>query len=322
MNLELTSPTAPNSFSDKLANSVALLRRHQKLAVEMSPGGYYLAFSGGKDSQALYHVAKLAGVRFEPHYAVTTLDPPELVKFIRTHYPDVIFDHPHEPFVSLCLRKRMLPTMKIRFCCALLKETKGAGSVTLTGVRREESARRARRNEVEVAGHKFSGSSSQFDQFTRSKRVEPLRCVDGRDKVIVNPIIDWTARDVWHFLNGVVGVEHCCLYDEGWQRIGCMFCPMASQKNIERAERRYPKYRAKFIRLIDGLMQLGYYNDYPELTAEDIFSLWKSNSNIKRFIADKNAPQLFTSQQAGTTQLSTINYPLSTINSQLSTHNS
>ena len=43
--------------------------------------GYYLAFSGGKDSQCIYHLAVEAGVKFDAHYNKTTVDPPELVRF-------------------------------------------------------------------------------------------------------------------------------------------------------------------------------------------------------------------------------------------------
>lgn len=51
--------------------------------------GYFLAFSGGKDSQCIYHLAKMAGVKFDAHYHVTSVDPPELVQFIKAQYPDV-----------------------------------------------------------------------------------------------------------------------------------------------------------------------------------------------------------------------------------------
>lgn len=66
----------PANFDNKLQHSIDLLRRSEVLALRYYPAGFYLAFSGGKDSQALYHVAKLAGVKFEAHYALTTLDPP------------------------------------------------------------------------------------------------------------------------------------------------------------------------------------------------------------------------------------------------------
>lgn len=50
--------------------SIAILR-------EFEPEeGYYLAFSGGKDSVALKHLCDLAGVRYDAHYSMTTVDPP------------------------------------------------------------------------------------------------------------------------------------------------------------------------------------------------------------------------------------------------------
>src|SRR5574343_645076 len=47
------------------------------------PEGYYLAFSGGKDSVTLLALAKMAGVKFDAHYHLTTVDPPEVVQFIK-----------------------------------------------------------------------------------------------------------------------------------------------------------------------------------------------------------------------------------------------
>ena len=41
--------------------------------------GYYVAFSGGKDSQVVYHLCKEAGVKFDAHYNHTTVDPPEVI---------------------------------------------------------------------------------------------------------------------------------------------------------------------------------------------------------------------------------------------------
>ena len=61
----------------------------QRLRAFEPPEGYYLAFSGGKDSQCIYHLCKEAGVRFDAHYSLTTVDPPEAVYFIREHYPDL-----------------------------------------------------------------------------------------------------------------------------------------------------------------------------------------------------------------------------------------
>ena len=78
----------------KIKGAVELLKMCESAALTMNPAGYYLAFSGGKDSLVIYHLAKMAGVRFEAHYHLTTVEPPELVHFIRRNYPDVMIDYP------------------------------------------------------------------------------------------------------------------------------------------------------------------------------------------------------------------------------------
>ena len=271
------------ALNDKIEYSINLLRKAEQMAMEYSDKGFFLAFSGGKDSQALYHVAKLAGVKFEAHYSLTTLDPPELVHFIKEKYPNVIIDRPKRTFLQLCLKKKALPTQIMRFCCAELKETQGAKTVTLTGVRRQESSKRAKRNEFEVSGRKFSGT---IDQFNRDKETE-IVCIKGKDKIIVNPIITWTDKDVWKFLNEVVKVPHCRLYDEGWTRIGCLFCPMASKKNITMMEKRYPKYKAAIIRTIHRLREGNFVSEYKDLTDEEVFEWWKSKISMKEFYETK-----------------------------------
>jgi len=37
------------------------------------PGGYYLAFSGGKDSVVIYDLAQRAGVKFTSYFSMTTV---------------------------------------------------------------------------------------------------------------------------------------------------------------------------------------------------------------------------------------------------------
>lgn len=45
-------------MKQKILHSIQLLQKAEKIALSYDPGhGYYLAFSGGKDSQCLYHIA-------------------------------------------------------------------------------------------------------------------------------------------------------------------------------------------------------------------------------------------------------------------------
>lgn len=291
----------------KLNYSIQLLQNGVELAKLYDPvDGYWLGFSGGKDSQALYHVAKMAGVPFKAHMSLTSVDPPAVIRFVKTHYPDIDLIKPKESIYNAALRKQILPTALARWCCDLYKEHAGAGKVTLTGIRKAESTRRSKRNEVEVSRKKFSGTQEEFVEWQTEKRMNDskysletesqIRCIGGKDSIIINPIIYWTESDVWEFLNDVAKVPHCELYDQGHTRIGCIFCPMANKKNFHRDEREYPHQRHKWIETIKQLRRNGYlYNidAYVDMSkysedeqAEILFDWWKSKQNVKDYVMD------------------------------------
>lgn len=167
---------ASTGLRQKMLHSVELLRKAEKIARVYDPDdGFYLAFSGGKDSQALIHIAQLAGVSYKAHFSPTSVDPPAVIRFIRTEYPEVQFERLKESIYTDAIRRGILPTQKVRWCCADFKEHAGAGKVTLIGIRKAESTRRAKRNEVEFSGKKFSGDFEQFQDW-RAKKL-------GLDKV-------------------------------------------------------------------------------------------------------------------------------------------
>ena len=90
---------------------------------------YYLAFSGGKDSIVIYHLALMAGVQFEAHYHVAPTDPPELQNFMRSLYPSVIRSKPGYNFWELIVKKGV-PLRNRRWCCEYIKEWGGSDELT------------------------------------------------------------------------------------------------------------------------------------------------------------------------------------------------
>ena len=105
----------------KIDYSISLLQKAEKLALAYHPDGFRLAFSGGKDSMVMYRLAQIAGVKFTAHMQVTTLDPPELMKFVRGNYPDVTLHRPVMNFYELIKKKKQTrgsnaAKLKVLFC--------------------------------------------------------------------------------------------------------------------------------------------------------------------------------------------------------------
>lgn len=271
-----TKRQKPIGFDDKLQHSIDLIRKSERLAMRYDKDdGFFLAFSGGKDSQALYHVAQMAGVRFRAHFSPTTVDPPAVIRFIRTSYPDVVFDPVRKSIYDVAVEKQILPTQRVRWCCQEFKEGAGAGKVTLIGIRKAESVRRAKRNEIEVSSRKFSGDLEGFAEWQKETILKKLpkntnfdefsidtdttvKCIGGKDSILVSPIIDWTEADVWYFLDEVAKVPHCDLYDKGWHRLGCICCPMSSRRQKMKELAMYPHVKRKWIEAIRNIRRGGY----------------------------------------------------------------
>jgi len=239
---------------NKIQQAQDTLIKYQILA----PEGYILKFSGGKDSLVLYHLAKEAGVKFTPVFDLTTLDPPEVIRFVRDNYPDVIINRPQTTVWRLIVKKRMPPTRFRRFCCDVFKERPGTlfpGKLILTGVRWAESPRRKKRKVLET-------------------------CQAYKGKSFLHPIIDWEEEDVWEYIH-LKGLEYCSLYDEGWKRIGCIGCPMSSIEIRERELARYPKYKQAFLKTFERMLQAikehkGSNFEPPTQwkTPEDVYEWW------------------------------------------------
>lgn len=224
----------------------------------------YVAFSGGKDTQVVYHltVAALGAGKFDAHFN-NAMEPPETKQFIRRQYPDVQWDHVPGFNFFVKLSTKGFPLRQRRWCCEYMKEYGGSGRTVLTGLRAEESPNRRHYGIVERRG---------------KSRLMP------EPKVLINPIIDWTTADVWAYLKSL-GVDYCSIYDEGatgrykgdgiFRRVGCVLCPMETewQKNIDL--QRWPKisaaWRASFQRLYDNRKRDGVKSIEKWKSADEMF---------------------------------------------------
>jgi phosphoadenosine phosphosulfate reductase len=206
----------PLLLSEAIETSLQILRDNQP-----SDAPYYGCFSGGKDSVVIKRLAEMAGVDVVWHYNPCP-DPPELIRFIRQHHPDVEWTKPQKP-LWITLAKYDMPSPFLRICCHFAKEAYGKEGFKLVGVRAAESPRRAR-GWAHVS----------------------LRAVA--------PILQWGDEDVWRFIESE-NIPYCSLYDEGFTRLGCVGCPLAGQKSRDAGFARWPKYERWWMHMCKRLWE-------------------------------------------------------------------
>lgn len=188
-----------------------------------------VAYSGGKDSDVILELTRMAGIKYRAIYKCTTIDPPGTIRHAIEKGAEII--RPKMTFFQL-VEKKGYPSRIRRFCCDYLKEYKILDKVIM-GVRKAESvARRKRYNEPTAC--KNYGS--------KKEHVEAIY-----------PILTWSDNDVVDFVVERGIVLHPLYYREDGtidpkRRLGCMGCPLKSKKGRIRELSKYPNLVKAYIR--------------------------------------------------------------------------
>ena len=245
--------------------AIEFIREHEP------PEGYFVGFSGGKDSIVTLDLVQRAGVKHQAYYSATGIDPPEVVKFINEHYPYVIHKRPNtkgsKSFYGI-LQYRGYTTNFYRWCCNDLKKyptKKVPLPHRIMGLRAEESSNRAKRG--------------QIDYFKKMKQW------------LYKPIFYWMEWEIWEYIEDN-NLLYPSLYDEGFSRIGCVICPFICGKNqsqIERNRARWPKHYAAFEKAMRRLwddreskrqIEKGYSATFEEFWIIGIMEIGAQNDRI------------------------------------------
>ena len=188
-----------------------------------------IAYSGGKDSDVILELTRMAGISFRAIYKNTTIDPPFTITHVKSKGVEVM--QAKKTFFQL-VAKKGYPSRFVRFCCSELKEYKILDRCIM-GVRKSESVSRNKRYE------------------------EPTKCIFyGSKKEHVEafyPILDWSNQDVADFISEKNLQCHPLYYDEKGQfhverRLGCMCCPLIYKKRRIEEFKRYPNMVKAYLR--------------------------------------------------------------------------
>ena len=251
-------------MNDLESVAIERLKMASHMSLKLFRQPLVITYSGGKDSDVLLHLAEKSNIQFEVLHSLTTADAPETVRHVRDTFrrleekgvkctvdKHVQPDGSRVTMWNLIPRKLMPPTRLARYCCAELKEGGGKGRFIATGVRWAEStARENNHGTLEVITSKRSNKLIVANDNAENRRL--FETCQMKGKRVVNPIIDWKNDDVLDYA-AAEKIRMNPLYCEGFRRVGCIGCPMASKTRIMEFAR-YPKFKAAYIRAFDKML--------------------------------------------------------------------
>lgn len=275
-------------MSDKHDMAIERLKAASDMSLAYYGEPLVVTDSGGKDSAVVKELARQASIPFEVQHNHTTADAPETVRFIRQEakrFEEMgikytvnmpVYKGQRTSMWSLIPQKLMPPTRLVRYCCAVLKEQGGANRFITTGVRWAESSSRKNSRGIYEKSHPDKEKRIILNNDNDDKRMLFENC-RLKGKRVVNPIVDWTDEDVWDFIHDSK-IPMNPLYAEGWCRVGCVGCPMAS-KTRELEFLRWPKYKNLYLQAFDKMLKererrgkaLG---QWSGATPNDVFNWW------------------------------------------------
>lgn len=192
----------------------------------------YIGFSGGKDSVVLLDLChKVLPLNVPVVFSDTDMELPDTYlvwEKVQKRYKD-------RPFIKVSANVSALenwqlfgpPSQALRWCCSVLKSTpailalkdrlgmKSIRTLAFVGVRGEESQRRSKYDDI------GDGSKSQ-------------------SQVNAMPILSWSAHELWLYIfgNDLILNE---AYRKGLPRVGCLMCPMSTNRQNELIRTNYPE---------------------------------------------------------------------------------
>ena len=270
-----------------------------------------VTYSGGKDSDVMLHLAEscLNTNDFEVLNSHTTVDAPETVYHIRKVFKRLNekginttvdyhkkADGTNITMWNLIPQKLMPPTRIVRYCCQVLKETGTPNRICALGVREAESTKRQGRDIFATRGGKYTEAlffslDHALEVHQESQEIQDdawdctlIKQMKENSDTMVNPIYRWLDTDIWDYIrkeNIVVNP----LYSKGYDRVGCIGCPLASYHQRIKEFNDYPQYKKAYIKAFDKMLEVrrekGKKCEWK--TGQEVFDWWieEGKHNIK-----------------------------------------
>jgi phosphoadenosine phosphosulfate reductase len=197
------------NFAQKVERSLELISRAYKAYGE----GLVVANSLGKDSMAVWHLAKRVSPEIRGFIVTTRFKPKETKEFMK----QIVAQYPE---IKVYENKQSIPDRLYEYdpdrCCEILKVEPTHRAIEEMNVT------------CWVTGLRLTEGRTRTD----------FQEIEERDKGLVklNPILIWHEREVWQYL-ALHQVPVNPLYAQGYRSLGCEPCTRITQSLDERAGR-------------------------------------------------------------------------------------
>lgn len=264
-----------------------------------------VSYSGGKDSTVLLHLVRSVAPNTPAVFANTGLEYPEILEQVRAT-ENVMWVRPKMTFQEV-IEKHGWPVVSRRMS-QYVKEVRSAKGDTATKILRltgvHPSGKKSpmskisacwlhlcdapfkvsdrccdiiKKNPLDSIGtHPFVGTMAQNGAQREISYIQNGCNMYDAKHPISRPMSFWTEADVWEYIKSR-GMRYSRIYDMGYKRTGCMFCPfglhMEGKPNrFDLMKQTHPKLH-RFIMDEMGLRDVlqFVYRDKPDVIADELF---------------------------------------------------
>lgn len=227
-----------------------------------------VAYSGGKDSDVILQLVRESGIKYVARYKNTTIDPPGTIKHCKENGVEII--NPKETFFEL-IRRKGFPSRYRRFCCEVLKEYPSEYKISVVGVRREESKKRANLYKEPVICRIYN----------KTKHIQQIL-----------PLLEWNKEDIKQFVQDRQIKLHPLYYDQSGNilvdnRLGCMGCPLISRRRRIEFFKENPKWLKAWIRAGEVFYKNKKFNVYEIMVGQLLYDNFTEFSEIQNGLFGK-----------------------------------
>lgn len=103
-----------------------------------------------------------------------------------------------------------------------------------------------------------------------------IKLMKEKGSTVVNPIYDWLDTDIWEYIRQEK-LEVNPLYARGYERVGCIGCPLAPYHQRKKEFADYPQYKKLYIQAFEKMLEVRREKDKPVViwhTGLDVFNWW------------------------------------------------